>query len=322
MIVVWRVTERCNRSCPFCAYDRTLSRSRRDVDEQMVERFCRVLGEYRRTTGERILLSWLGGEPLLWRPVFEVSHRLRQTFQIEVSATTNGTTLHLGRVQRHILECFSELTVSVDGFAEFHEHVRGWPGGWHQLRDAVQTLAQARTAMAAQLKLRANVVLMRDNLTMFADLCEALAGWGFDEITFNQLGGRDRPAFFSAHRLRRQDSQTLSAILPRLRSRLARRGVRLCGSGQYLRRIDASTHDISLAVNDCAPGESFLFVDERGRVSPCSFTSENFGLPLKAVCSVDGLLSLPGSFATARERKPAPVCNDCPSTHVFAKFAV
>ena len=254
--------------------------------------------------------------------MFEVSHRLRQTFQIEVSATTNGTTLHLGRVQRHILECFSELTVSVDGFAEFHEHVRGWPGGWHQLRDAVQTLAQARTAMAAQLKLRANVVLMRDNLTMFADLCEALAGWGFDEITFNQLGGRDRPAFFSAHRLRRQDSQTLSAILPRLRSRLARRGVRLCGSGQYLRRIDASTHDISLAVNDCAPGESFLFVDERGRVSPCSFTSENFGLPLKAVCSVDGLLSLPGSFATARERKPAPVCNDCPSTHVFAKFAV
>jgi len=200
MIVVWRVTERCNRSCPFCGYDRTLSRSRRDVDEQMVERFCRVLGEYRRTTGERILLSWLGGEPLLWRPVFEVSHRLRQTFQIEVSATTNGTTLHLGRVQRHILECFSELTVSVDGFAEFHEHVRGWPGGWHQLREAVQTLAQARTAMAAQLKLRANVVLMRDNLTMFADLCEALAGWGFDEITFNQLGGRDRPAFSSAHR--------------------------------------------------------------------------------------------------------------------------
>jgi len=139
---------------------------------------------------------------------------------------------------------------------------------------------------------------------------------------FNQLGGRDRPAFFPTHRLRPQDSQTLSALLPTLRSRLGRRGVRLCGSEQYLGRIEAGTRDISLAIADCAPGESFVFIDERGRVSPCSFTSEDFGLPLKAIGSVDDLLSLPRSFATARERKPAPVCNDCPSTHVFAKFAV
>ena len=49
---------------------------------------------------------------------------------------------------------------------------------------------------------------------------------------------------------------------------------------------------------------------------------EDFGLPLKAIGSVDDLLSLPASFAAAREREPAPVCNDCPSTRVFAKFAV
>ena len=65
MIIVWRITERCNLSCPFCAYDRTLRRSRRDADPGAVDQFCRVLGEYRRRTGERILVSWLGGEPLL-----------------------------------------------------------------------------------------------------------------------------------------------------------------------------------------------------------------------------------------------------------------
>src|SRR5262245_53533879 len=137
MIIVWRITERCNLSCPFCAYDRTLRRSRRDADPGAVDQFCRVLGEYRRRTGERILVSWLGGEPLLWSGVFEISRALRAAFQIEFSATTNGTALHLERVRREILNCFSELTVSVDGPAEFHETMRAWPDGWQQLRQAV-----------------------------------------------------------------------------------------------------------------------------------------------------------------------------------------
>ena len=322
MIIVWRVTERCNLSCPFCAYDRTLPGTRRDIDQRMVDGFCRVLGEYRQRTGERILLSWLGGEPLLWPRVFEVSRALRAAFQIEVSATTNGTTLHLERVQRDILESFSELTVSVDGPAEFHETMRGWPGGWQQLRQAVGELAQGARSAAAPFKLRANIVLMRDNLAMFAGLCEALAEWGFDEITFNQLGGRDRPGFFSAHRLQPQHVATLSVIVPALRSRLSRRGVRLCANERYLERINATARNIPVAVTDCAPGESFLFIDERGHIAPCSFTPDDFDLSLDGIRSVDDLLSLPKRFAAARVRRPPLVCSDCPSTHVFAKFTV
>jgi MoaA/NifB/PqqE/SkfB family radical SAM enzyme len=254
--------------------------------------------------------------------VFQVSRRLRHTFDIEVGATTNGTTLHLARVQSGILECFSELTVSVDGFADFHENLRGWPDGWQRLREAVRALAQARTAAGAKLKLRANIVIMRDNLPMFADLCQALAEWGLDEITFNQLGGRDRPEFFPAHGLRPKDTPALSALVATLRAKLADRGVRLCGSKQYLERIEASAHGRSRAVTDCSPGERFLFIDERGRIAPCSFTPGDFGVPLEAVRTVDDLLHLPTSFAAARVRKPGATCGDCPSNQVFAKFAV
>jgi MoaA/NifB/PqqE/SkfB family radical SAM enzyme len=322
VIVLWRVTERCNLSCSFCAYDRRLPGARRDIDEATVQRFGSVLADYRRATGERVLLSWLGGEPLLWRPVFEMSRQLRHEHGIEVSATTNGSTLHLPKTVLGILDSFSELTVSVDGLAAFHEQVRGCPGGWQRLRSAVQSLVQARNSTHAKLKVRVNIVLMRDNLAEFAALCTELADWQIDEITFNQLGGRDRPEFFPAHSLRPQDVMALRTMLPELRATMATRGVRLCASELYLQRIEASAERRALPVADCAPGERFLFIDETGRVSPCSFTAADYGEPVESIRNAADLIDLPSRYRVARAGARAKVCSDCPSTHVFAKFAV
>jgi MoaA/NifB/PqqE/SkfB family radical SAM enzyme len=317
MIVVWRVTGRCNLACPFCAYDRRLPGIRREIDAQAVEDFAGVLGGWRAANGERVLLSWLGGEPLLWTPLFDLSHRLHAVHGIAIGATTNGTALVRNEVRARIVESFSELTISIDGPREFHERLRGWPGGWHRLRRAVRELAAA----AGHLMLRANVVLMQDNLPLFPALCEELADWGFGEISFNQLGGRDRPEFFPAHRLRIDDVDTLAALLPALRAGLAARGVRLCGGSEYLRRLDASARGARLAIDECAPPERFLFVDERGIAAPCSFTPAELGVPVTRIQTVAQLESLPARFEAQRHRARPAACDDCPSTQVFAKFA-
>lgn len=322
MIVLWRVTEKCNLACGFCAYDRRLQGARREVDVATVLRFGQTLGDYRRMTGERVLLSWLGGEPLLWRPVFDTSRRLRQDHGIEISATTNGTTLHLPQTIPGVIDSFSELTISVDGLASFHDQVRGCPGGWQRLRSAVSALVDARERTGSTLKLRANVVLMRDNLAQFPDLCAELASWYVDEITFNQLGGRDRPEFFPAHCLRPQDIQTLRTLLPGLRARLEDRGVQLCASEPYLQRIEASASHRDLPIDNCAPGEQFLFIDEAGRIAPCSFTGDDYGAAIDTIDDARGLLELPSRYRAARAGAPARACANCPSTHVFSKFAV
>jgi MoaA/NifB/PqqE/SkfB family radical SAM enzyme len=122
--------------------------------------------------------------------------------------------------------------------------------------------------------------------------------------------------------MRPQDVTTLSLLLPALRAALAARGVSLCGNAQYLERIAASASGRRIAVADCAPGECFLFIDERGRVAPCSFTTQELGFPLDDIRTLDDLRRLPARFADARRRMPAPACGDCPSTQVFAKFAV
>lgn len=318
MIVLWRVTERCNYACGFCAYDRRVARSREVVAGLGAERFGTLLGEYARASGKPVLLSWLGGEPLLWRPVFAVSQVLRNV-GVAISATTNGSTLHLPGVRRDIIETFAELTVSVDGFADRHDGLRGSVGGWERMRTGVRALVSERAG--AGLKLRANVVLMRTNLAEFADLCVELGGWGIDEITFNQLGGRDRPEFFPMHGLRPQDVAALAGMLPKLRAELALRGVRLCGNETYVERLGASADGRALAGEGCAPGEEFLFIDERGRIAPCSFSVDDYGIDIASLQGVADLAALPARFAAAHAKARCGTCADCPSTHVFDKFA-
>ena len=130
MIVLWRVTERCNLSCGFCAFDRSLERPRREADPRDVFRFAEVLASYREATDDEVMVSWLGGEPLLWPPLEEMSRVLHTRLGLRISTTTNGTGLR-SRATRELLRAhFAELTVSVDGLAATHERLRGWPGGY------------------------------------------------------------------------------------------------------------------------------------------------------------------------------------------------
>lgn len=319
MIVLWRVATACNLGCGFCAYDRRLRIPRVQADPVEVERFAALLGAHRAASGEDVLLSWLGGEPLLWPGVLPLSRRLRERHGLRISATTNGTTLHRAGVLPAILSSFDEITISVDALEATHERLRGWPGGWSRLADSVRRLADLRGARSGLL-LRANVVLMRDTLPEFDTLCDRLADWGVDEITFNQLGGRDRPEFHASQALRAADVATLRATMPTLVARMALRGVRLCAAESYLDRLEATASGRSIAVRDCEPSRPTIFIDEHARIASCSFTLDAHGLPTSSVRTVADVAALRSRLAERRLAEPASVCRDCPSTQVFAKF--
>ncbi len=318
MIVLWRTTTRCNYACGFCAYDRRLGGARSEVTEAEATRFGALLADWSKARREQVLLSWLGGEPLLWRPVWKVSACLAGA-GLAISATTNGSTLHHDDVRAAAIATFAELTVSVDAPASIHDRLRGRIGAWDRVHDGIRALAAERGHAA--LRLRANVVLMRETIGHFADLCAALADWGVDEITFNQLGGRDRPTFFPTQRLRPVEIAMLEAMLPELRRKLAAHDVLLCGDTRYLDRLRASASGLALAVEDCRPGLAFLFIDEHGMASPCSFSGDAYGVPIASLRTVADLDSLPARFAAARAKLRLATCDDCPSTQTFAKFA-
>lgn len=316
MIVLWRITTLCNLACGFCAYDRRVPMDRVHMDPAEVERFATLLGVYRQSSGTDVLLSWLGGEPMLWPGVIDVSQRLREQHGLRISVTTNGTTLWRNDMATSVAAAFDEVTVSVDAPTGAHEQLRGWRGGWLKLADGMRRLREA----GETLRLRANVVLMRDTLPRFPELCDQLADWGMDEITFNQLGGRDRPEFYPSHALSLSHVTELRTMLPTLVKRMAARGVRLCANDAYLDRFAATASGRAMAVDDCESRRPTVFIDEHGRIASCSFTLDVHGIPTHDVRTVQDVAQLRSRLEEHRRTMPAAVCGDCPSTQVFAKF--
>lgn len=319
MIVLWRVSNHCNLACPFCAYDKRLGVARKEADPAQVARLIDLLGAFRSDTGRPVLLSWLGGEPLLWAPRTELDERAAGQ-GIGLSLTTNGTTLGAPRVRTELVQRYREVTISIDGMADFHDAMRGWRGAFDKLAQSVPALTAERDAAGAGLKVRANIVLMRDNIDGFATLCRTLAGWGVDEISFNQLGGRDRPEFYADHRLRLDDVPRLAAEVPRLRAELRQTGTTLVGGAAYLERFADTVAGRPLPITDCRVAETFLFIDEAGRIAPCSFAPEHFGVSVDHLRSSADLHVLPRQLRLHQRTHPARDCADCPSTQQFAKF--
>ena len=319
MIVLWRVTTACNLACGFCAYDRRLRLPKVQMDAGEVKRFATLLGAYSAASGEKVLISWLGGEALIWPGILPLSRLLRETHGLRTSVTTNGTTLHRPGMANEILSSFDEITFSVDALACTYERLRGWPPGWSRLAEGIRRLADQRSGRSAP-RLRANVVLMLDTLFEFAELCDCLADWGVDEITFNQLGGRDRPEFHAKQALRTVDVATLRALAPTLVARMASRGVRLHAHEPYLSRLEATASGLAMAVDDCELRRPTIFIDERGRIASCSFTLDNHGVPTRSVRTIEDVAELRARLVARRLAAPSAVCRDCPSTQVFAKF--
>ncbi|HJZ55583.1 MAG TPA: radical SAM protein, partial [Gemmataceae bacterium] len=238
LVVVWRVYEPCNLGCRFCGYSRQLVRSRRIAEPDAILAFAEVLAGYQERFGRSVLVSWLGGEPLLWPELPKVSRVLRR-LGLRLGVSTNGLPLASAVVRESLRADYDQVTVSIDGLAAFHDHVRESLGLFERIRENLRCLRDEMGPAAATL-LRVNTILMRGNVASFASFCDEMAGWGFRELTFNQLGGDERPEFYPANRLLPEQVETFAEELPAIRQRMARRGLLIRGSTRYLQRIAAT----------------------------------------------------------------------------------
>lgn len=317
LVAVVRVTARCNLGCRFCAYSAGLDRPRRDADPEQLLRFGEALAGYADSRGRIAHLSWLGGEPLLWTPLRDLAERLASHAPaLTLGLTTNGTPLQSPAIRDHVARCYEIVTISADGLGPWHDEVRGAKGAFARLERAVSELA----ARGPQLTLRVNTILMHQSVRDLPELVATVARWGVRELTFNQLGGADRPEFHPAHRLTSDDVAWLRGALPGIRADAARLGVRVLGSAAYEARIEASSNALPVAVEDCGPGTRFVFVDEDGIASPCSFTGPDYGIPLAQLDTPAAIEGLPALWRARRAQHRAAACADCLSTQVFGKF--
>lgn len=320
LVIVWRVYEPCNLGCPFCEYSREIVRRRHITPSETILRFGELLSEYQQKTENLVLINWLGGEPLLWKDFSNISEKLNKDYLLKLSVTTNGTALGKENIRRILTENYSTMTISIDGFGDFHDFHRGQKGLFEEIKSNVAKIISEIKSINSPLQLRVNTVLMNKNIYMFEEFCLEMAKWGVKEITFNQLGGNERSEFYDANRLLPEQAEWLAEKLPSIKQNALKSGLKVLGNQNYLNRIIATSLDFKIPVDDCYAGRNFLFVDEKNLVSPCSFTTDNYGIPISEIKSLNDLLQLPAIFHRGRTNNRALPCIDCHSTQVFGKF--
>ena len=321
LVIVWRVYEPCNLGCQFCGYSREIARKRHVVSPEVILKFGKLLSEFQQRTGTQVLVSWLGGEPLLWKSLPALSRTYQHDFGITLGVTTNGTVLDREPVRRFLMDHYSLVTISIDGFAAFHDIQRGEAGLFDKLKTYVSLFVKEIGTRNSSLRLRVNTILMRTNIHSFEAFCLEMANWGIQELTFNQLGGIDRPEFYPDNRLLPEQAAWLVQEMPTIQRNALAKGLKVFGTKPYLERISATSRDIGISIDDCGPGKHFLFINEENQVSPCSFTTQSYGIPLSQIEDVRSLLNLAERFRYKQVHERALACNNCMSTQVFEKFS-
>lgn len=247
-----------------------------------------------------------------------MARAFHHTLGLRLAVTTSGLTLGYSGVRQELIAHYEQVTLSIDGLGRFHDQVRREPGFFEHLRSSIARLkAEDREG---RLRLRVNTILMRGNIAAFSGFCAEMADWGFRELTFNPLGGIERPEFYRVHHLLPDQVTRFREDLPGLRSAMARRGLHIRGTESYLHRMACTAAGERVAVEGCQPGRRLLFIDEFGRAGPCSLTCGDYGVPLAALDSPGVLETLPARWSRLQQETRAAACNDCHATHVFAKF--
>lgn len=318
LVAVWRVTDHCNLACPFCGFDRRLHWPRRHASLAQVFNTFAALREA--FAPQPLEISWLGGEPTLWPHLMAATAHVRAHGAC-VSMTTSGWCLDQPTWRNWMVGNLAALTLSIDDLASQHDALRGSSGLHARLLAGMCDLRALRGLDVAPV-LRVNIVLMRDNIQRFDALCLALADAGVDEICFNALGGNDRPEFYPRHHLLPAQVCAFGERFADRRVALARRGVRLLGSPNYLARLSATAHGKSIAIADCEPGQRHVFINLDAHISPCSFTSAMYALQPENLQSEVMGVHPARQFAALRAARPAAACADCHCTNVFGKFEV
>lgn len=320
LVIVWRVYEPCNLACHFCGYSREIIRKRNITDPEQILAFGKILPDFQRETGTEVLVSWLGGEPLLWKELPGLSNTFRHELGIKLGVTTNGTLLDRQNIRAMLMKNYSLLTISLDGFSNLHDFYRGEDGLYEKIKRQIDILSDEIISTGSSLKLRINTILMRENIDDFESFCMEVADWGVQELTFNQLGGVDRPEFYPDHRLLPEQVDSFAANFSQIQMKAYAKGMTIFGGQPYLDRLVATSRDIPIPVEDCNPGRKFLFINEENLVSPCNFTTDGYGIPLCELKNVTDLINLQDRFRYKQKHERATPCNNCHSTQIFEKF--
>jgi uncharacterized protein len=184
------IAQKCNLACTYCyAQEGSFGAEPKNMEREAALASLDLLFQGA-AAGERVNLAFLGGEPLVNRPLLrECTERAvemgeRRSIRTNLSITTNGTLIQPSDGDFFERHGFA-VTVSLDGTGETHDKQRPFRGGQGSY---ARILANVRPLLAMQRRMQvsARVTVTPGNLRLRETLDELLS-LGFHSVGFSPV---------------------------------------------------------------------------------------------------------------------------------------
>jgi uncharacterized protein len=263
------IAQKCNLGCTYCyAQEGDFGGQAKSMplDVALAAVEFLFLGK---KAGERLNLSFLGGEPLMARETLraatqrgvELSHQTG--IPIGFSITTNGTLLTLEDGEFFEQHGFA-VTVSLDGVGETHDRLRSFKGGRGSY-DRILNNVRPLLAMQQRMQLTARVTVTPRNLEL-PETLDTLISLGFHSVGFSPMlsspTGRDQ---MESNELQQMLEQMIACGQEFERRVMSGERYPFSNLGSALREIHRGTH----RPYSCGAGAGYLGVSADGELSAC-----------------------------------------------------
>jgi uncharacterized protein len=184
------VAQKCNLGCTYCyAQQGEFGAPAKNMDFAQAERAVDLLINGAEP-GARLNLSFLGGEPLVNRPVLQaatlraIELAKQRDLSITFSITTNGTLLTEADADFFERHGFA-VTISLDGLRAAHDSLRPYKGGRGSFDNVMRNVAPLLSRQR-QMQVSARVTVTPKNLELRKTL-DAFVAAGFHSVGFSPM---------------------------------------------------------------------------------------------------------------------------------------
>jgi len=252
--VIWEITNTCNYGCRYCIFSST---SRQQKDELDTAQALQVVDDLKAAGFTHIKVT--GGEPFMRPDIMDVlRHARAQNMTVDIS--TNAAYITPEMAQELGTMGLEMVHVSLDGPDEvLQETVRG-------KRTFAPTLEGLKALTAAKVHVRIGCVLYRDNQNALHRMAEFCYSIGAAEVIFSLME--------PVGRMKKGDQLALLCDRPvaDIQAEIAVLAKAFAGKISVKGNFAETTK--SRKCGTCPGGDKFLFIDHKGRVSPCTWVSE------------------------------------------------
>lgn len=284
------VAQKCNLGCTYCyAQQGDFGSPAKNMPLETAEQAVDLLVNGA-PAGARLNLSFLGGEPLVNRPVLQAATRraaeraARRALQITFSTTTNGTLL-TNEDAAFFEEYGFAVTVSLDGPRETHNLLRPYKSGTGSF-DAIMRRVEPLLQGQRRMQVSARVTVTPANLQLRRALDEFIS-LGFHSVGFSpMLSAPNGIGEMQSDHLKRMLGEMIDCGQEFERRTVAGQRYPFANMVNAMKEIGRGTH----RPYPCGAGAGYLGVSADGDLAAChrfvgdaegSMGSLNDGIDLK-----------------------------------------